>query len=64
VEQDPIYQGIIDAHRHAPDATTPDAIMAAVHEVTETISARAIICWTKSGSTARRANARVRPSLP
>ena len=63
VEQDPLYQQIIDAQRHAPDATTPDAIMAAVHEVTQTISARAIICWTKSGATALRA-ARERSRAP
>ena len=55
VEQDPMYQAIIDAQHQAPEATTPDAIMAAVHEVTQTIQARAIICWTKSGSTALRA---------
>ncbi len=63
VEQDPMYQEIIDAQRHAPDATTADAIMAAVHEVTQTIQARAIICWTKSGSTALRA-ARERSRAP
>ena len=63
VEQDPMYQEIIDAQRHAPDATTPDAIMAAVHEVTQTISARVIICWTQSGSTALRA-ARERSRAP
>jgi pyruvate kinase len=63
VEQDPMYQEIIDAQRHAPEATTADAIMAAVHEVTQTISARAIICWTNSGSTALRA-ARERSRAP
>jgi pyruvate kinase len=62
-EQDPMYQDMIDAQRHAPDATTADAIMAAVHEVTQTIQARAIICWTKSGSTALRA-ARERSRAP
>jgi pyruvate kinase len=37
--------------------------MAAVHEVTQTLSAKAIICWTKSGSTALRA-ARERAAAP
>jgi pyruvate kinase len=37
--------------------------MAAVHEVTETIDARAIVCWTKSGITAMRA-ARERSRAP
>ena len=63
VEQDSTYQEIIDAQRHAPEATTADAIMAAVHEVTSTIQARAIICWTKTGSTALRA-ARERSHAP
>src|SRR5579883_2620642 len=63
VESDAIYQSLIDAQRNPPEATTPDAIMAAVHEITETIKARAIICWTKTGSTALRA-ARQRALAP
>jgi pyruvate kinase len=63
VETDPQYQSMIEAQRHAPEATTADAIMAAVHEVTQTIHARAIICWTKTGSTALRA-ARERSPAP
>jgi pyruvate kinase len=63
VEQDPLYQEIIEAQRHAPEATTADAIMAAVHEVTGTIQARAIICWTNTGFTALRA-ARERSPAP
>jgi pyruvate kinase len=63
VESDVLYQSMIDAQRNPPEATTPDAIMAAVHEVTQTISAKAIICWTKSGSTALRA-ARERAQAP
>ncbi len=56
VEGDPLYLSIINSQRNAPEATTADAIMAAVHEVTNTIHARAIVCWTKSGSTALRAS--------
>jgi pyruvate kinase len=63
VEDDPLYRSIIEAQRGIPEKTTPDAIMAAVHEVTETIEAKAIITWTKSGVTALRA-ARERPSAP
>jgi pyruvate kinase len=63
VEEDPLYQSIIDAQRSEPEETTPDAITAAVHEVTRTIHARAIVCWTKSGSTGLRA-ARERPAAP
>ncbi len=63
VEDDPLYHSIIESQRGAPERTTPDAIMAAVHEVTETIEARAIVCWTKSGITALRA-ARERSHAP
>jgi pyruvate kinase len=63
VEADPLYQSIIESQRTPPEATTPDAIMAAVHEVTRTIHARAIVCWTASGSTALRA-ARERAEAP
>jgi pyruvate kinase len=63
VEDDELYHSLIEAQRGAPEKTTPDAIMAAVHEVTETIDARAIVCWTKSGITALRA-ARERSSAP
>jgi pyruvate kinase len=63
VEDDELYHSIIEGQRSTPEKTTPDAIMAAVHEVTETIEARAIVCWTKSGITAMRA-ARERSSAP
>ncbi|MGA7674840.1 MAG: pyruvate kinase [Rhizomicrobium sp.] len=63
VEGDPLYVSIIDSQRNAPESTTADAIMAAVHEVTHTIHARAIVCWTKSGATALRA-ARERSDAP
>ena len=63
VEDDELYHSLIEAQRGPPERTTPDAIMAAVHEVTETIDARAIVCWTKSGITAMRA-ARERSAAP
>jgi pyruvate kinase len=63
VEGDPLYRQILDAQSNAPEETTPDAIMAAVAQVTHTIHAKAIVCWTKSGSTGLRA-ARERPEAP
>ena len=63
VENDPLYQSIMEAQRGTRERTTADAIMAAVHEVTETIDARAIICWTSTGVTALRA-ARERSLAP
>src|ERR1700761_1819925 len=63
VESNPTYQSYIEAQRDPPQETTPDAIMQAVHEVTHTIHARAIVSWTKSGSTGLRA-ARERSEAP
>jgi pyruvate kinase len=63
VEHDASYQAVIDASRVTPEPTMPDALMAAVHDVTHTIYAAAIVCWTKTGSTGLRA-ARERPEAP
>src|SRR5262247_3916706 len=63
VEGDPYYRSIIDAQRSEPEATTPDAIMAAARQVVQTLQAAAIVSWTSSGSTGLRA-ARERPSVP
>ncbi|HEY2069139.1 MAG TPA: pyruvate kinase [Rhizomicrobium sp.] len=62
-ESGPLFQSFMDAQRSEPEETTADAIMAAVHDVAHTVRARAIVCWTKSGSTALRA-ARERPEVP
>jgi pyruvate kinase len=63
VESGPLFQPTMDAQRCLPEETTPDALMAAVHQVTHTIHARAIVTWTGSGSTGLRA-ARERPEAP
>jgi pyruvate kinase len=63
VEGDPYYRSIIDAQHSEPDATTPDAIMAAARQVVQTLKAAAIVSWTSSGSTGLRA-ARERPCVP
>lgn len=63
IESDPLYRPIMEAQRQEPEATLSDAILAAVHDVTHTIKASAIVCWTKSGSTGLRAS-RERPEAP
>jgi len=63
VECDPLYRQIIESQRSAREGTVPDALMAAVHEITDTIEARAILCWSTTGVTALRA-ARERPRAP
>jgi pyruvate kinase len=63
VENGPGFLNIMDAQREIPEETTPDAIMFAVQQITHTVHAKAIVCWTKSGSTGLRA-ARERPEAP
>lgn len=63
VEGDPIHRSILDAVRPEPRATTSDAITKASRQVAETISAKAIVTCTASGSTTLRAS-RERPPVP
>lgn len=63
VERDPIFRQLVDTARVEPEATTADAISAAARQCAHTLSAAAIVTYTTSGSTARRA-ARERPDVP
>jgi len=63
VEQDPNYASIINAQRSEPEATGPDAISLAAREIAETLKLSAIVTYTASGTTGRRA-ARERPQVP
>jgi len=62
-EADPTHYARVHFTETLPDATTNDAIARAASEMARTVSASAIICFTSSGSTARRV-ARERPSVP
>ncbi|MGB8273826.1 MAG: pyruvate kinase [Alphaproteobacteria bacterium] len=63
VEKDPSYRKIMDANHPEPEATIADAISAAAAQVAHTISAAAIVTYSRSGATARR-SARERPDVP
>jgi len=63
VECDPSYSARIHFTETLPDPTTADALAGAAAAITRTVSAAAIICFTSSGSTARRIS-RERPSVP
>jgi pyruvate kinase len=63
VEADPAYAERVHFTKTLPDPTTADALAEAATSIARTISARAIVCFTTSGSTARRV-ARERPSVP
>lgn len=63
VERDPAHGDRVHFTVTTPDPTTADALAAAAKTIANTASASAIICFTMSGSTARRI-ARERPSVP
>lgn len=63
VEHDPGYLDRLHFTKTVPDPTTADALAEASHSISSTVSAKAIVCFTSSGSTVRRI-ARERPSVP
>ncbi|QJU59690.1 pyruvate kinase [Sphingomonas sp. AP4-R1] len=63
VEKDPGYTARLHFMETRPDPTTADALSLASRGISKTVSAAAIICFTLSGSSARRI-ARDRPSVP
>ena len=63
VEADPGYGARLHFTETKADPTTADALAGAAREIAVTVGAKAIICFTSSGSTARRI-ARERPSVP
>jgi pyruvate kinase len=63
VESDPSYQARVHFTQTRLEATTADALAGSARQIAATISAKAMVCYTSSGSTARRI-ARERPSVP
>jgi len=63
VERDPAHGDRVHFTVTRPDPTTADALAEAAKSIAKTVSASAIICFTSSGSTARRI-ARERPPVP
>jgi pyruvate kinase len=63
IENDAEYQARVHFTETPPDPTTADALSSASAAIAKTVSAKAIVCFTMSGSAARRV-ARERPSVP
>ena len=63
VERDPMHGDRIHFTVTKPDPTTADALAEAAKTIAGTVGAAAIVCFTSSGSTARRV-ARERPGVP
>ena len=63
IEADPSYAERVHFTETLPDPTTADAIAQSANTMVGTVSAAAIVCFTTSGSTARRVS-RERPAVP
>ena len=63
VEGDPVYSARVHFTETSLEPTTADALAASARQIVNTVSARAMVCYTSSGSTARRI-ARERPAVP
>jgi pyruvate kinase len=63
VESDPSYQARIHFTQTRLEPTTADALAGSARQIAATTSAKAMVCYTSSGSTARRI-ARERPAVP
>ncbi len=63
VEQDPLYDGIINSQRPEPDTSSSGAISAAACSIAKDAGLVAIVCYTSTGATALRV-ARQRPRQP
>ncbi len=63
VEADPTHWARVHFTETRPDPTSADALASAANGIAKTVSASAILCFTTSGSTARRVS-RERPSVP
>ena len=62
-ESDPVYPARVHFTETKLEPTTADALAASARQIVNTVSARAMVCYTSSGSTARRI-ARERPAVP
>jgi pyruvate kinase len=62
-ERDPIYPARVHFTKTRLEPTTADALAGSARQIVSTVSATAMLCYTSSGSTARRI-ARERPAVP
>jgi pyruvate kinase len=63
VERDPTYPARIHFTQTKLEPTTADALASSARQIASTVSATAMVCYTSSGSTARRI-VRERPPVP
>lgn len=63
VESDPHYRNYLDSNAPDPENTPTDAIIVAARQISKTIGAKAIACFSLRGTTVLRASKK-RPNVP
>lgn len=63
VEADPHYRSYLKQNAPEPENTPTDAIISAARQISKTINAKAMVCFSLRGSTVSRAS-KLRPSVP
>jgi pyruvate kinase len=63
VEGDAHYRSYLNANSYNPDKTPTDALIVAARQISSTIGAKAIVCFSLRGSTVLRAS-KMRPNVP
>ena len=63
VEGDDHYRRVLDQNSPEPDLTAADAIIVSARQITKTVDAKAIACFSLRGSTVLRAS-KNRPTVP
>ena len=63
VESDSHYRTSLNSNAPIPDATPTDAIISAGKQISKTVQAKAMVCFSLRGSTVLRAS-KTRPSVP
>jgi pyruvate kinase len=63
VESDPHYRRYLDSNIDLPEKTPTDAMIVAARQISSTINAKGIVCFSLTGSTVRRASQK-RPPVP
>lgn len=63
VEADRHYRAYLNQNAPVPECTATDAIIGSARQISQTIGAKAIVCFSLRGSTVLRAS-KIRPSVP
>ena len=63
VESDPHYRSYLNQNAPVPEKSPTDALITAARQISKTIDAKAMVCFSLRGTTVQRAS-KMRPSVP